>query len=373
MAIDAIIENIMVWPTEGISMPKKMRYGLLTILGLVMAFSVVGTAGAQEARPLKGRQSVHGELTAIDGQSLTVESERGEILVIANEDIHVYIVGQEGANLANLSIGDQIIARGSRQEDGSIMARIIVRLPEGDHAVGRIATISDNSLALHTRDTQELLVYISPDTLVNLRGEDLSWVDLPADTLHAGMLLHVFGTTSGDGLRLDAHTLISPRLRPRVRRLVGQINAIEGDEFTLATLRGDVQKILTTENTRIRLRGVEEPTLDDLAVNDVVIVVGRQSGEGEISALKVIGIPASRLHGRPILGSIETIGSGEITLSAYNGNVVTIITDASTRYRIGTNKDATVDEFNAGDTVAVLGRWEPGNGLFHARHVMKRG
>jgi hypothetical protein len=151
---------------------------------------------------------VRGEISAIDGSTLTLELPQRSIQVITDDETRFHIVGQETAVLSDFNVGDTILARGQRQEEGTMLARLILLQPEGDVVLGRVTAVNEDSVLVNGRDQQTITINVNPDTIVAMIGQELTWDGDPAgkDALREGMLLAAFGTASSDGLSLEAHT-----------------------------------------------------------------------------------------------------------------------------------------------------------------------
>ena len=359
-------------------MSKKIRYSLLAILALVMAFGMIGSAAAQaEGRPLRGRGGLRGSIIAIEGSALTLEVRENSAQIITNDETRFHIIGQESAGLADFSVGDTILARGQRQDDDAMLAALIVRQPDGDVVLGRIVAIEADGLRLNGRNDQEISVSVSPETLIALRRQELIWDGDPAgkDALREGMTLAAFGAAGDDGTSLDAHTLVVLRAQPQPQRRgrIGTIANISADSFTLTTPQGEELAVTVTEETRYRLPGIEDPGLEDFTDGDEALVIGQPGAEGEAIARIVAAVPENRPQGRPVAGEITAINGNEISLTTLRGEPITVSTNADTIFRIGRDNEAALSDFTAGDKVIVFGTRGKGDGTVMATHVMKRG
>jgi hypothetical protein len=268
-------------------MLKKCSYALIAIMALVAAFSTASSVAAQEARPLRGRWHLRGQIVAIEEDSLTIEGRRGITLFLVDEETHVHIIGQAGADLSDLVEGDTVLVRGLRQEDDAPLARLIVRQPEGDLVFGRIAIVDETSLLLDAQE-RRISVSVDPETIVALGSYELLWSGEPAgsDVLRVGMRLAAFGTLDQESLEMTAHTLVTQPLPPRWS--IGQITAIEGDSITLARVNGSSVTLVTSDNTWFRVGSDTGATLDDFSTGDRIAVYGRRiPGSDVILAFRV--------------------------------------------------------------------------------------
>jgi hypothetical protein len=268
-------------------MSKKIRYSLLAILSLVMIFAVFGSASAQEPvdgtvqgvqRPLHRRGGLRGEISAIEGSTITMAVAQRSVPIITTDETHFHIIGQETATLADFHVGDTILARGQRQEGDSMLASLILLQPEGDVVLGRVTEIDDYSLTINGRDQQPITITVSPDTLVAMIGQETTWDGDPAgrDLLRPGIILAAFGTASSDGLSLNAHTLVSQRPQIPHRPVAGEISAINGNEISLDLLRGQTITVVTNADTIFHIGRDNSATLADFASGDKIAILGTQ-------------------------------------------------------------------------------------------------
>jgi len=90
---------------------------IATILVLIIAVTAVGPAFAQN-----GKLNIKGQVTAIDGGSLTVEASKGGTYVITIP---------EGMNVSGIKAGDSVLVKAAAAEDGSWVAVSIKKVGPG--------------------------------------------------------------------------------------------------------------------------------------------------------------------------------------------------------------------------------------------------
>lgn len=352
-------------------MLRRIRYLLLVLLAGGVLFGLVEAASAASEGVWEGRPGVRGEITAIDGITLTVVAARGEVVVVTDEHTLFRVIGDEDPALDDLAVGDTVLTRGMRQEDGSMLAAFVARQPAGDVAGGRVTAVTDDSLTLASRDGETVTVTVNPDTIVALPRRDLTWDEgdpSGQDVVREGMPLLAFGPATGDGL--EAHTLIPRRRghRPPRPGVTGEITGIDGDTFTVSTPHDVELAVVTDADTRFRVPGVEEPDLTDFAVGDAVVVRGHRTEDGDVLARMVVIRPP----GRGAIGTITSIDGTEFFLMNRTGLRLTVATTEETNFRVGTNGGATLDEFAPGDRVFVFGEMGDDDATLLATHVAKR-
>ncbi len=113
---------------------KKYIIGLLLIVGLLGSAAIAyaaqgdgdGTLFARRGGPGHGPR-VGGEITAVDGNTITVENPRnGEGIIVTTEETE-FIVDGEAGSLADVTVGKFAGGEGEKQDDGSLLAaRIMV-------------------------------------------------------------------------------------------------------------------------------------------------------------------------------------------------------------------------------------------------------
>ena len=77
---------------------------------------------------------------------------------------------------------------------------------------------------------------------------------------------------------------------PNGLRGLGKVAAIEGDALTVENRRGTFE-VLTNDDTVFRVRGVEDPSIDDLHVGDVVAGIVARQDDGSLLARALVVLP----------------------------------------------------------------------------------
>ena len=77
------------------------------------------------------RRALRGQVTAIEGDVLTIETQRGQVQVMTDEHTRYRaLFGKGQLSLADIEVGDKVIAFGRRAEDGGALAVAIIVLPK---------------------------------------------------------------------------------------------------------------------------------------------------------------------------------------------------------------------------------------------------
>ncbi|GAB4449144.1 MAG: hypothetical protein Kow0031_31610 [Anaerolineae bacterium] len=102
------------------------RVSLFLVLAM-LAIAMIGTTAVAFAHNGEGRpggpdgpggRGIGGQVTAIDGSTLTVESPRGTATIVTTADT-TFTVNGEAGSLSDISVGMFAGARGEVSEDGS--------------------------------------------------------------------------------------------------------------------------------------------------------------------------------------------------------------------------------------------------------------
>jgi hypothetical protein len=81
-----------------------------------------------------GQNGTTGQITAIDGDTITVSGFQGDVKIVLNPDATVNTLTAGSAT--DLKVGDEINATGDTQDDGSVHASAVNQLPAGFGALG---------------------------------------------------------------------------------------------------------------------------------------------------------------------------------------------------------------------------------------------
>jgi RNase P/RNase MRP subunit p29 len=265
-----------------------------------------------------GRFIVQGTVSAIEGTTLVLDTLQGGKQVTTDEAIF-WAPDAESPSLTDVQVGDPVVAWGRPDEDGSLAARLVAIASAEElreHAVrGRVTAVEGQTLFIITREGEREVVTTSE---THFRVPNVEEPNL--DDIEAGCIIAALGQKDDDGT-FTAQIVAVARARPRWKMIVrrnmvfGEVMAIKGVTLTIETRRGE-QTILTDANTRFRIPGVENPSIEDIKVGDRVIALGRRNEEGEFAA-RVVGVPKGRrllpeTKALP-LGLAKAMPSGEIT------------------------------------------------------------
>lgn len=166
----------------------------------------------------------------------------------------------------------------------------------------------------------------------------------------------------------------APAAQPElhVRGAISAINASgTPPTVTITPKEGAPVSVKIVASTKITKSGLGKATLGELAVGDRANATYNKDSL-EASRLEV-SQPVAKHHG--FAGTIKekltlsgyTVGSTAFTLTTRHQGIVTIFVNSETKYQVPGVKNATLDNFKAGDEVAVLAA--DVNGTWVALHV----
>jgi len=239
-----------------------------------------------------GRFIAQGTVSAIEGTTLVLDTLQGEKQVTTDEAIF-WAPDVENSSLADVQVGDQVVALGRPDEDGSLAARLVAIASAEElreHTVrGKVTAVEGQTLVIVTREGEKEVVTTSETYFHTPSAEEPS-----LDDIEVGCIISALGQKDDDGT-FTAQIVAVARAR-RLRRVIvrrnmvgGEVTAIGDTTLTVEIRRGE-KTILTDEHTRFRIPGVENPSLKDINLGDRIIALGRRNEDGDFMA-RVVGVP----------------------------------------------------------------------------------
>jgi hypothetical protein len=260
----------------------------------VGAWGVIDEDGSLAARVLvvipvemaQRRFLVQGHVAAVEGPTVTVDTGQGERVVITDGDTRFFIPGMQEAKIADVLVGEPVLALGKPDGDGALIARVVAIVSPAQvaqHTVrGVVRAIEDDTLGLATR-RGEVRVETDGETIFRVPGVE----DPGIDDFNVRDLVVVVGRWDAEAEVFHARRVaLAPRWPSHVRFLRGEVTSLEGRTLVLETLQGEVA-VLTDSDTIFRIPGVDDPGLDDVRLGDKVgvLVTG---ADGELLAKVVL-------------------------------------------------------------------------------------
>ncbi len=250
-----------------------------------------------------------GEVTAIDGDTLTVTTPNGDSITVALTDTTRIVLAesQSDGTRDDISVGSNIGVRGRPNSDGVIEAMSIVVLPAGDTAGGRVTAVDGQTLSVEDpRSGDTATIVTNSETTFRLGRDGAGSL---ADVAVDGFVM-AYGDTQQDGSLAARLVMVGgPDKRggpgghggpgerdgqrpPRGAAAIGEVTGIDGSTLTVDPFWGDADiTVQTDEATTYRTRTGDELTLEDISVGSWVMAKGQPVDGAENTILaEVIGI-----------------------------------------------------------------------------------
>jgi len=282
-------------------------------------------------------RQIRGTIAALDAPAITVDTDEGQVQVLTDDHTRYRIPQVEQPSYNDLAVGDRVIIGALAQSDGTLLARMVAVVPETVHLNGDVTQIAGNNLKIANPEG-ELLIHTDEHTKFRVPGvENPTLADIKV-----GDHIHGVAVKRGEG-----------SLWGRIIAVVyeykfhGQVAAIDGNAVTVNTLDGPMT-VATDANTRFKVPGVENPTLADIKVGDLVFVVAFGQEDGSSLAKLIAVRPQIRFR-----GEVVAKNGAMLTIATDRGNV-DVLTDENTRYRVPGVENPTLDDVHVGDQVAVI-------------------
>jgi hypothetical protein len=348
-----------------------MRRGTKLLASLVLVgvlLTTVGTAWAEESTE---RGALRGQVGAIEGDTLLVNTASGEERsVIVGEDTRLRIPGVREPSVEDIEVGDYVGAWGEITEDGDLLATAVVVIPSEIAqrrwvVQGHVTAVDGQTLTVETRQGERIVV-TDDSTGFRIPGVE----DPGLDDVSVGDPILAFGRPDEEGNLLARVVAIVTPGQVQRHTIRGVIEGIEGDTIGLLTRQGEV-RVETDRETTFRIAGVEDPGLDDLEARDLILATGTWEVEGEVFHTRAVAlIPRWPSHLRLLRGEVTGIEGRTIVLDALQGEVA-VLTDGDTIYRIPGVEEPGLDDLRVGDRVGILVARDEDGGLL-AKVVLVR-
>jgi RNase P/RNase MRP subunit p29 len=339
------------------------------VLSLVLATLILSLGSvAWAAAPEQGRFLL-GQVTAIEGTTLMVKTPGGERQVTTNDGTRFRIPGVENPTIADVNVGDYILARGEPDSTGTFVAQAILKV--SGQRVGRfivqgtVSAIEGTTLVLDTLQGQKQVttdeaIFWAPDV------ENPSLADN-----QVGDPVVAWGRPDEDGNLAARLVAIASAEELREHTVRGRVTAVEGQTLVIITREGE-KEVVTTSETYFHVPNVEEPNLDDIEAGCIITALGQKDDDGTFTA-QIVAVARARPRWKMIVrrnmvfGEVMAIKGVTLTIETRRGEQ-TILTDEHTRFRIPGVENPSIEDIEVGDRVIALGRRNE-EGEFAARMV----
>ena len=276
-------------------MKGKFSRLLVGLLVGLLAFSSVGFAYAERGE--RRGVMLKGEVTAIDGATLSVQTERrGEVTVQTDANTRFRTPDGEALALADIQVGSVIAAKGRVASEKTLAARVVILIPAelADTARGKVTAIDGSTITVEDKDGNTTDVITSADTRFRVKGR----ADASLGDIEVGMILGAAGQFDADGALIAKQVMAGEPRQPRERSLPkggpvagGKIAEVNGDEFVLSYPDGSALTVTTDASTLVVKRGEDGPTLgtlSDVSQGARILALGVPSENGSSLAARVI-------------------------------------------------------------------------------------
>ncbi len=230
--------------------------------------------------------ALKGEITAIEGQTLTVATGAGEKALLTDENTQFRVPDVEQPTLADIHVGDRVFVLVEAQEGGTLLARRVAVLPEDSRGPvslrGRVIEVAESSLKVQARQG-EVTVVATEATHIRVPGvENPTLADI-----RVGDTVLVVGRPTGL-CQVEARAIGAlPPVSAHKFAIPGEVLSIEGTTLTVQDPR-DTHTIFTDEQTRFRVPGVEDASIADVEVGDHILAIGQPAEDNALLARWII-------------------------------------------------------------------------------------
>ena len=234
-------------------------------------------------------------IAAIDGTRLALETDNGWTRTI---DATGATVIKDGATVAlsTLTVGDRIVFRENRGDDGTFTITAIQLIQPA--VAGTVASVSGSTVTVTTRDGSTSNVVLTGSTTFTLAGKAAT-----KDAVVVGARIVARGTPATDGTLTATSVEVAPATS------AGTVREKSSSSLTLTTPDGSTVVVTVSSSTTYQISGIDSPTLADVKVGDVVMAAGSRSVDGSLSAT-VVRSHAAGQFGGPGFGRMPRGGCG---------------------------------------------------------------
>ena len=330
-------------------MKTKTRWPALA-LGMLLLFALLlpglNTARAEEAARTEGEAAetfrIAGKIASVGEHSIIVKTLKGEVEVQIASDTEIHIPGVENPQLSDLEEGRFVVVKGVSSEEGMVAEEISVPprhplrskvarffgllkqriiapflkvkkhiVPEGIIITGEVSSVSEGKLIVKTKEGEEIEVLVSPETEIRIPGAESPSLE----DIEEGARVMIEARKS-DG-ELEAEKIIALEAKPAIRKIVqrfglakilklvpilrhvvfGKVEAVSEDSIAIKSWWGRAE-IKVTSETKVRIRGNPQASVQDIEPGTPVIIIGREV-EGEPVARLIIALGTPKILPHP--------------------------------------------------------------------------
>jgi hypothetical protein len=272
--------------------------------------SSVGLAYAEAPKPLNEQLDrrgalVKGEVTAIAGDTLTVQTEqRGMLTVQITGRTRFRAPDDANFTLADIKVGDTLAVRGRFVDDKTLVAQVVQFLPAevADDVRGRVTAVNGSTITVEDKDGNATDIVTSADTRFRVQGQP----DASIDDVKVGMLLGAAGQFDANGDLIARHVIVRDMPERKFKGgpiAGGEVAEVNGGEFVLKYLDGSSLTVTTDASTLVITRGENGPalgSLSDVTEGARIVAMGIPSGDSGSLAARVILIGQANPANEPL-------------------------------------------------------------------------
>lgn len=235
---------------------------------------------------------------------------------------------------------------------------------EGERLLGEVTDIDGNTLVVATVGGEEVRVVTNPHTRFRIPGVSEPTIE----DIDVGDYLAARGQRNGNGALVAEVVFVLPaEYACRGNVVWGHVVGIQDLTLRVETRLGE-KLVLTDDQTRFRIPGIEEPTIEDISVGDAILAVGRPDEEGNLQARMVAVLTGPQLRRHTIRGLITSVEGDTLTVRTRRGEVQ-VDTNEDTVFRVPGVEDPGIDDLNPRDLIVAVGTWDSEQEIFTARAV----
>ena len=241
------------------------------------------TAQAIVLRAPRGLQNnfVRGTVTAVDDGRVSVETAEGTAAtLLITSNTRLWVPGEPPTTTVELIVGDPVLAIGaaapSETGDKALSVRLVVVVSDEDLpkvlVQGNAVAITAQTIVVQTGRGERAITVTRHSRVLSAKGRLTSLRDL-----HQGERIIALGQPTELGQWIAGLVLLpgpEPLARNGLRGQVIDMDLAAGSLLVETEQRGQIT-VATSEDTRYRIPGIEEPSFKDIQVGDQIVAVGR--------------------------------------------------------------------------------------------------
>ena len=224
---------------------------------------------------------MRGTVTALDGNTVWCETPEGGVRSFAISDrTFLWVPGKPPTSTVELAVGDPVLAfgQGVPDETGSstLSARLVLVADEEELPRvlirGRARSVTRQTVVVQSGSRERAITVLPRTRLWSTSGQLDSLRDV-----HSGDQLIALGQPTELGQWVAGLVMVAGPEVPARRGLRGTVVTLDAEEQTLTvqTEAGNQISVIAGADTEIRIPGIEQAGLADIAVGDRVVLLGR--------------------------------------------------------------------------------------------------